>query len=173
MRQKRGHLTFIGPPSIKLSWYRLLFLPFAIFYFLSPYYFFVNKVLRLCTTLGQCDQKKLQNIYKSCPKVISLERWHLYKNCQRMWEIWANKLLPKASKSCPKCRNRPIWSHYHLLKWIWIRFLFFQKQQKIFLSLLKIILGKVFWQKSFKKLHLMHLEGRISIGWYFLEEIKN
>ena len=36
-----------------------------------------------------------------------------------MWEIWANKLLPKALKSGPK--NCPIWSHcprvindYHL-----------------------------------------------------------
>ena len=28
-----------------------------------------------------------------------------------MWEIWANSLLPKALKSCPKCKNRQLWSH--------------------------------------------------------------
>ena len=41
----------------------------------------------------QRDQKKLPNVYKSCLKLISLENdrfWHLYKNCLRMWEIWAN-----------------------------------------------------------------------------------
>ena len=35
--------------------------------------------------------KKLPIVYKRCPKMISLENfWHLYKNCLRMWEIWAN-----------------------------------------------------------------------------------
>ena len=28
--------------------------------------------------------------------------WYLYKNCLRLWEIWANYLLPKALKSGPK-----------------------------------------------------------------------
>ena len=28
--------------------------------------------------------------------------WHHYKNCLRMWKIWANQLLLKALKSCPK-----------------------------------------------------------------------
>ena len=39
-----------------------------------------------------------------------------------MWEIWVNLLLPKALKSCPKYKNRQIWSqcslslvHTHLL----------------------------------------------------------
>ena len=27
-----------------------------------------------------------------------------YKNCLRMWEIWANSLLPKASKKLPKVK---------------------------------------------------------------------
>ena len=34
--------------------------------------------------------------------------WLLYKNCLRMWEIWANYFLPKALKTCPK---QKIWSH--------------------------------------------------------------
>ena len=31
----------------------------------------------------------------------------LYKNCLRMWKIWANSLLPKALKSCPKSNKSP------------------------------------------------------------------
>ena len=31
-----------------------------------------------------------------------------------MWEIWANLLLPKALKSCPKSKNCQIWSHWLL-----------------------------------------------------------
>ena len=37
--------------------------------------------------------KKLPNVYKSCPKMALLKNdrfRHLYKNCLRMWEIWAN-----------------------------------------------------------------------------------
>ena len=33
------------------------------------------------------------NVYKSCPKWFHSKNdwfWHLYKNCQRMWDIWAN-----------------------------------------------------------------------------------
>ena len=33
--------------------------------------------------------------------------WHLYKNCLRMWEIWAKWMLPKSSKSCPKFNKSP------------------------------------------------------------------
>ena len=29
------------------------------------------------------------------------------KKCLRMWEIWANKLLPKALKSCQKSNKLP------------------------------------------------------------------
>ena len=37
-------------------------------------------------------RKKFANVYKSCPKMISLEKWyiwHQHKNCLRMWEIWS------------------------------------------------------------------------------------
>ena len=33
--------------------------------------------------------------------------WHLCKNCFWMLEIWANLLLPKALKSCPKPNKLP------------------------------------------------------------------
>ena len=52
-------------------------------------------------------RKKSPNVYKSCLKMISLEKWHLYKNCLRMQEIWTNLLLPKALKSCPKFNKSP------------------------------------------------------------------
>ena len=42
---------------------------------------------------GQCDQKKLQKVYKNCLKIISLKKLkisHLYKKCLRLWEIWTN-----------------------------------------------------------------------------------
>ena len=37
--------------------------------------------------------------------MFSLEKLNIlkpYKKCRRMWDIWANQLLPKALKSCPK-----------------------------------------------------------------------
>ena len=40
-----------------------------------------------------CDQIKIAKVYKSCPKMITLENdrfWHPYKNYLRMWGIWAN-----------------------------------------------------------------------------------
>ena len=40
----------------------------------------------------------------------------MYKNCQRMWEIWANKLLPKALKSCQKSNKSP--SLVTVLAWL-------------------------------------------------------
>ena len=33
--------------------------------------------------------------------------WHLHKNCLRMWEIGAKKLLSKALKTCPKSNKWP------------------------------------------------------------------
>ena len=79
--------------------------------------FFINWVLRILTSnaviiiIGSSViRKKLPNVYKSCPKMISLEKdrfWHLYKNCVKMWEIWENKLLPKALKTCPESNKSP------------------------------------------------------------------
>ena len=42
--------------------------------------------------------------------MISLEKWYILtplKNCLRLWEIWANQLLPKALKSRPMCKKSP------------------------------------------------------------------
>ena len=57
---------------------------------------------RKCHADDQCDQKKSPNVYKSCPKMISLEKdrfWHLYKNCQRMRGIGQ---IVKGFKKLPK-----------------------------------------------------------------------
>ena len=32
----------------------------------------------------QCDQKKSPNDYKSCPKMISIEKWHLLTPVQKL-----------------------------------------------------------------------------------------
>ena len=32
---------------------------------------------------------------------------HLFEKCLRMWEIWANLLLPKAFENCPKSNKSP------------------------------------------------------------------
>ena len=50
-------------------------------------------------------RKKSPNVYKSYPKIIDFGIFT--KNCIIMWEIWANKLLPKALKSCPKSNKSP------------------------------------------------------------------
>ena len=66
-----------------------------------------SRLLRLSTSV---TRKKSPNIFKRCPKMISLKNdrfWHHYKNCLRVWEIWANWLLPKALKSCPTCKKSP------------------------------------------------------------------
>ena len=41
----------------------------------------------------QYDQKKSPNVYKSCPKMISVKKLKILtplQKCLRMWEIWAN-----------------------------------------------------------------------------------
>ena len=68
--------------------------------------------------LSSVTRKKSPKVYKSWPKMISIKMIrfsHLYKNCLRMWEIWANKLLPKAVKVAQSPINRPIWSHCPLV----------------------------------------------------------
>ena len=53
--------------------------------------------------------KNFPNVYKRCPIVISNKKifWHLYKNCVRMWKIWANLLLPQTLEICPKSNKLP------------------------------------------------------------------
>ena len=68
-------------------------------------------------------RRKSPNVCKSCPKMISLEKRYILttlQKCLRMWEIWANLLLPKALKSCPKSKKSPnlvtlLPFHIHLL----------------------------------------------------------
>ena len=61
----------------------------------------------------QCDQKKIAKcVCKSCPKMISLEKWliltplqKLPKNVRDLGKL----IVPKGFKKLPI--NRPIWSH--------------------------------------------------------------
>ena len=54
----------------------LLFL-FAFKLLQAPIAAFLRRLLLLltCRTHRQCDQKKSPNVYKICPKMISLEKW--------------------------------------------------------------------------------------------------
>ena len=47
----------------------------------------------------QCDQKKIDKCLEKLPKsdfTRKMNDFNAFKNCIRMWEIWANQLLPKA-----------------------------------------------------------------------------
>ena len=64
----------------------------------------------------QCDQKKSPNIYKSCPKMISLEKLYiltplqkLSKNVVRSVQI---KCCQKQLKVAQSPINRQIWSNW-------------------------------------------------------------
>ena len=94
--------------------YLLALLFFYLFYILLRCKVRLKKVMQFELGLyrwkirirSSVTRKKSPNVYKSCPKMISIENesfWHLYKNCPGMWEIWANELL----KSCPKSNKSP------------------------------------------------------------------
>ena len=36
------------------------------------------------------SSKKLPNVYKICPKMISLEKLKILTPLQKLWEIWTN-----------------------------------------------------------------------------------
>ena len=72
--------------------------------------------IQLPSYLPVWPDKYRQMSIKDAQKWFQLKNdrfWHLFKNCLKMWEIWANKLLPKALISGPKS-NSPIWSHCYL-----------------------------------------------------------
>ena len=68
------------------------------------------KKSRKTRVMNSVTRKKLPNVYKTAQKWCHWKNdrfIHLYKKCLRMWEIWANYLLPKALKRCPKCKKSP------------------------------------------------------------------
>ena len=73
----------------------------------------------------QCNQKKNRQIsIKVAQKWFHKKNYiflHLYKNCLRMWEIWANELLPKALKSWQKSNKLPNLVTLVVSKWESIR----------------------------------------------------
>ena len=55
--------------------------------------------------LDQCDQKKLPNDYKSCPKMISLEKWSILTPLQKLLKNVADLgklIVAKGFKNLPK-----------------------------------------------------------------------
>ena len=52
-------------------------------------------------------EKNRQISIKVTQKWFHWKNDRFWLNCLRMWENWANLLLPKAWKSCPKCKKSP------------------------------------------------------------------
>ena len=68
----------------------------------------VGKVREHWQPRNQCDQKKLSNVYKSCPKMISQEKWmtltHLQKLPKNVRDL--DKLIvSKGFKKLPKVQK--------------------------------------------------------------------
>ena len=62
--------------------------------------------------------KKSPNVYRCCPKWFHYKNewfWHLYKNCLRINEIWANKLWTPAVNACPKSKKLPNLVTLHMI----------------------------------------------------------
>ena len=64
-------------------------------------------------------RKKLQNVYKSCPKIISLEKWLILKPLQKLPKNVGDLgklIVAKGFKKVAQSPiNRPIWSHWSKL----------------------------------------------------------
>ena len=59
-------------------------------------------------------EKKSPNVYKSCPKIISLEKWQILtplQKCLRMWEIWEINCCQRLQKVAQSPINTQFWSH--------------------------------------------------------------
>ena len=66
--------------------------------------------------------KKSPNVYKTCPKLIALEKkrfWHLYKNCPILWVFGQNNSCRLLWKVTQSTINQPIWSHCRCSKIIY------------------------------------------------------
>ena len=61
--------------------------------------------------LAQCDQKKSPNVYKSCPKIISLEKWLILTSLQKLPKNVGDLDKLIVAKVAQSPINRPIWSH--------------------------------------------------------------
>ena len=59
---------------------------------------------------GQCDQKKSPNVYKSCQKMISLEKLKILTPLQKLPKNVGDLgqlIVAKDFKSCPKSNKSP------------------------------------------------------------------
>ena len=72
-----------------------------------------------CWCLRQCHpisvtSKKSPNVYKSCPRMISLEKWKILTPFQKLSKNVSNLgkiIVATGSKKLPKCHISKIWSH--------------------------------------------------------------
>ena len=112
---------------------------------------------------GSVTCKKLPNVRKSCPKMISLAKWKISTTLQKLTknvgDFGQNNCCHRLWKVAQSAINRPIWSHWRgrvdwLLcffirrrRWIWCFLYFVLDQQNISLPL-----GPIRILNSFKEL---------------------
>ena len=69
---------------------------------------FKRRIFHTTLWCNQCDQKKSPNIYKSCPKTISLEKWLILTPSQKMLKNVGNLvklIIAKGIKKLPKVQK--------------------------------------------------------------------
>ena len=63
----------------------------------------------------QCDKKRSPNVYKSCPKMISIEKWWIFTPLQKLpknvGDLGSFNCCQRLQKIAQIPINRPIWSH--------------------------------------------------------------
>ena len=65
----------------------------------------VTSIITLVLLTSQCDQKKSPNVYKSCPKMVSLEKWIVLTPLQKLPKNggdWGKFSDAKGFKKLPK-----------------------------------------------------------------------
>ena len=65
----------------------------------------------LISRFEQCDEKKSPNVYGSCPKMISLEKWHILTPLQKLPKNvrdYGKLLVAKGFKKLPNLVTLPL-----------------------------------------------------------------
>ena len=79
-----------------------------------------------------------------------------------MWEIWGNYLVPKALKVAQSQKNRPIWSHWLLLKSLYGLLMNIARFQLHF----QVKQWRMLWQKSARTSGLEKSLSRFVQDWW-------
>ena len=70
----------------------------------------LKAIFHLAGIVASVTRKKSPNVYISCPKIISLEKWQILTSAQKLPKNVKDLdklIVAKALKSCPKCKKSP------------------------------------------------------------------